>query len=191
MHVRQTLAADHARLTVVGDDRPGMLGVTSGVVASFGLSVCGAVAATWSGSGLAFQALTVEDTDRRALSQQWWDEVAQCVRDELSGGMHAAVTWKPRGAVAVRTERLDLDHSLLTVEAADRVGLLWAISSHLRNCGINVRAAAVSHTAGRAADTFLVDGYPEPDELRSHLLHGHCHHSAVPAGRMRRGGGDR
>jgi len=167
--IRRPGGPDRARLTVVAADRPGLLSTTAGVIASFGLAVTEAVATTWPASHLALQALTVEDPQRRAWSVERWDRLAERVRDVMSGGPVPAVVWRPRGSARVSVERLDLEHSLLSVQAQDRVGLLWAIASHLCELRINIAAAGVQSEDCCAVDYFLLDGYPDAEELTAHL----------------------
>jgi len=169
--VRPLGLPDRQRVTVVGSDRPGMLAATAGVLAAAGLSVSEAVATTWPRSHLALQALTVEDPECRASSPQRWSRVGDQVRDVLSGVPPPRVVWKPRGPAQVRAERINLEHTLLTVEARDRVGLLWAIASRLRDVGLNIVAASVADSAGRAVDRLLVDGFPDIHGLGQSLAH--------------------
>jgi UTP:GlnB (protein PII) uridylyltransferase len=68
---------------------------------------------------------------------------------------------------------MDLAHTLLTVEARDRGGLLWANASHLSDAGINIAAAAVADSGGRAIDSFLADGFPDTEELARSLARRH------------------
>ena len=64
-------------------------------------------------------------------------------------------------------------HALVTVEAPDRVGLLWAIASWFETGGYNVVAARLSDDGkGRASDTFLVDRAPDVDQLLARLAGG-------------------
>jgi len=51
------------------------------------------------------------------------------------------------------------------------VGLLWAIASHLRNVGLDILAASVADSGGRAVDRLLVDGFPDTHELGRSLAH--------------------
>jgi UTP:GlnB (protein PII) uridylyltransferase len=169
VRVRPLGSPDRQRITLVGTDCPGMLAATAGVLAASGLSVREAVATTWPHCHMALQALTVEDPACRASSQQRWHQIGEQITDVLSGAPPPPVLWRPRGPVHVRAERMDLEHTLLTVEARDRVGLLWAIASHLRDVGLSIVAAAVADSRGRAVDRFLADGFPDTDELTRSL----------------------
>jgi UTP:GlnB (protein PII) uridylyltransferase len=57
----------------------------------------------------------------------------------------------------------------MTVEAPDRVGLLWAIASWFADHGLNVEAALLEQQGQRAVDRFLIDGSPDADGLATHL----------------------
>jgi len=170
--VRQLGGPDRARITAVAADRPGLLTTTAGVIASLGLSVTEAVATTWPASHLALQALTIEDPERRAWTVDRWERLADRLSEVLSGGPLPTIASRPRGAIRVNVERLDPERSLLSVEAHDRVGLLWAIASHLCERRVNIAAAGMRSVDSRAVDFFLLDGYPDPDALTSHLAGG-------------------
>jgi hypothetical protein len=59
--------------------------------------------------------------------------------------------------------------SLITVEAPDRVGLLWAVASWFATQRLNVEAAHLDEQRQRAVDRFLIDGSPDVNGLATHL----------------------
>jgi predicted amino acid-binding ACT domain protein len=158
------------RVTVVTHDRPGLLAAIAGALAGLDLSVVAAAAATWEHRALALMGVTVVDTGRHPWGQAEWDRVAGEVEAVVRGARIPAVAFRPAAPVkAVASQVLD-GNALVTVEAPDRIGLLWAIASWFEAGGYNVLAARLSDDgAGRASDAFLVDRAPDVDRLVAHL----------------------
>jgi UTP:GlnB (protein PII) uridylyltransferase len=165
---------DHARrVTVVAHDRPGLLAATAGALAERGLSVVSAGAATWEQRAMALMGVTVVDPERRAWGPDDWALAADDVRAVTSGQRRPAVTFQPAGPVKVVASPVLDGHALVTVEAPDRIGLLWAIASWFEAGGYNMLAARLSDDGrGRALDTFLVDRAPDVDGLLARLSGG-------------------
>jgi predicted amino acid-binding ACT domain protein len=161
---------DHLwRLTVVAYDRPGLLAGTAGTLARRGVSAKAAGMTTWPDRGMALQGVTIEDPQRRHWHAADWDELADEVRHVLYEQRPMSVPWKPEGPVKVMASPVLTGQSLITVEAPDRVGLLWAVASWFGDHGFNVEAAQLEQHGARAADTFLIDGSPDVDNLAAHL----------------------
>ena len=158
------------RVTVVTHDRRGLLAATAGALAGLGLSVVAAAAATWEDRGMAMEGVTVVDAERRQWGQSEWDRVAVEVEEVVRGTRVPSVAFRPAAPVkAVASPVLD-GNALVTVEAPDRIGLVWAIASWFEMGGYNVLAARLSDDgAGRANDAFLVDRAPDVDRLVAHL----------------------
>jgi [protein-PII] uridylyltransferase len=51
-------------------------------------------------------------------------------------------------------------HYLLSVNAADRTGLLYSIASVLSKHGVNLQTARVTTLGERVEDVFVIDGAP-------------------------------
>ncbi len=150
------------RLTVVAPDRPGLLAVTAGTLASHGLSVKTAGMTTWPDQAMALQGLTISGAAD-------WDALAAEIRQALQGNRAVSVLWKPQGPVRVLSSSVLTGQSLITVEAPDRVGLLWAVASWFGDHGLNVDAAQLDEEGDRAVDRFLIDGNPDVNGLATHL----------------------
>jgi glycine cleavage system regulatory protein len=150
------------RLTVVAPDRPGLLAATAGTLASHGLSVKTAGMTTWPDQAMALQGLTIS-----GLAD--WDAVAAEIQQALPGQHPVSVPWKPEGPVRVLSSQVLTGESLITVEAPDRVGLLWAVASWFCDRGLNVEAAQLEEQGDRAVDRFLIDGSPDVNALATHL----------------------
>jgi [protein-PII] uridylyltransferase len=150
------------RLTVVAPDRPGLLAATAGTLASHGLSVKTAGMTTWPDQAMALQGLTISGVAD-------WNALAGEIRQALHGKRPVSVPWKPGGPVRVLSSGVLTGQSLITVEAPDRVGLLWAVASWFGDRGLNVEAAQLDEEGNRAVDRFLIDGSPDVDGLATHL----------------------
>lgn len=154
------------RLTVVAHDRRGLLAATTGVLAAASLSVLTASVATWPERGLALHGLDVGDpgwTDAR------WEQVAAEVAEAVTGRVSPHVKFKAAGDVRVVCAPAAVDHLLVTVEAPDRVGLLWAITSWFADQDASVVAAHLASEGDRAKDVFLIQGTVPPDGLAARL----------------------
>jgi UTP:GlnB (protein PII) uridylyltransferase len=162
---------DHARrVTVVAHDRPGLLAATAGAIAERGLSVVAAGAATWEHRSLALQGVTVVDPAKRRWGSAEWDEVAAAIDEIVRGLRSPNVTFQPGGPVKAVASPVFDGHAVVTVEAPDRVGLLWAIASWFEAGGYNVVAARLSDDGqGRASGAFLVDRSPDVELMVAHL----------------------
>ena len=81
---------------------------------------------------------------------------------------------QPEGPVTVMSSPVVTGGYLVTVEAPDRIGLLWAIASWFFQGGLSVQAAFLDEREQRAVDTFLVDGAADVDRdrLANHLAAG-------------------
>ena len=162
------------RVTVVGSDRPGLLARTAAVLARSRLSVRTAGVTTWPTWAIALQGLTVEDPANRSWTTADWERLGEDIKSAWRGMGDVAVDWKPEGPVRVMSSPVVTGGILVTVEAPDRIGLLWAIASWLFQRGLNVQAAFLDEQDQRAVDTFLVDGAADIDRdgLAAHLAAG-------------------
>ena len=165
--IRPTAPESSMRITVVTRDRPGLLAGTAGVLAAHGLSVIEASVTTWSEQRMALHGVTV-GSDRFG-DDAFRDEIIAATAAAARGQWRGDVPFKPGGRVTVVASPVPLEHSLVSVDAPDRLGLLWAITSWLAGQDVSVVAAQLSDEDGRAKDLFLVSGSPDPDGLAMHL----------------------
>jgi glycine cleavage system regulatory protein len=117
---------------------------------------------TWPEQAIALQGLTISGVAD-------WDAVAAEIRQALPGKRPVSVPWKPEGPVRVLSSPVLTGQSLITVEAPDRVGLLWAVASWFSDRGLNVEAAQLEGQGDRAVDRFLINGSPDVNALATHL----------------------
>ncbi|HYX43824.1 MAG TPA: cation:proton antiporter, partial [Acidimicrobiales bacterium] len=132
------------RVELVAADRVGLLAAETGVLADLGLDVTAAVVATW-GDGCALGSFTVAgsppDPDK--------------LRERLVESLDAPLRSEPRPEA-----RIDCDndaspwHTVCTVEAPDRLGLLHDLATAFAAAGANVHAARLSSEAGLVRDVF-------------------------------------
>jgi UTP:GlnB (protein PII) uridylyltransferase len=166
--MRPTGPEQSMRIAVVAHDRAGLLAGTAGVLAAHGLTVVAASVTTWSDQAMALHGLTLGGTDR-LRDDAYRDQIVADLAAAARGEWRGDVPFKAQGPVAVVASPAPLDHSLVSVEAPDRLGLLWAITSWFAGHGVNVVAAQLSDEDGRAKDLFLVSGSPDPEGLAAHL----------------------
>jgi UTP:GlnB (protein PII) uridylyltransferase len=127
-------------IDVVARDRPGLLARQTGVLASAGVDVIGAISATW-GDGCALSSFLVH-SDRPPA------DVRLTAEFEASLG-------RPLAARPIDGVTLEFDdasspwHTICTARARDQRGLLHAVTTALAVAGANVHAARV-RTAGEA-----------------------------------------
>ena len=154
------------RLTVVAEDRPGLLADTAAVLASEGLSVTSASAGTWSSMGLALHALTFDpggvfDPDR-------WSGLG----DKLAamGRGHAPEPrFAPAGNAVVTVNGEVTGRAVVEVAAVDQVGLLWATCRWFADHGVSIETVSAASDAGEANSGFIVVGDVHAETLATHL----------------------
>ena len=132
------------RIELVAADRVGLLAAETGVLADLGLDVTAAVVATW-GDGCALGSFKVTGVPPDP------DEL----RERLVASLDAPLRSDPLPGV-----RLECDndaspwHTVCTVEAADRVGLLHGLTTAFAAAGASVHALRLSTAGGVARDVF-------------------------------------
>ena len=137
--------ADLWRVDAVTRDRPGVLAREARVLADHRLDVVGAVAATW-GDGCAIATFQVRGP--RVPEEE-----------ELAADMTRALG-EPLASRPVAGVELEFDdaaspwHTVLTARAADRGGLLHALTTAFAAAGADVHAARVRSDEGRVVDVF-------------------------------------
>jgi len=177
------------RLTVATSDRPGILSVLAGALAAHGVNITGAAAHTKS-SGTAIDVLFVQFV-AAAKSEGSWSELCLDVTRALSGefDVNAAVAAamsrfdrapSPADVRMPTTVYVDNEASgrftRVEVNAADRVGLLYAISRTMAGAGLDIHLAQVETVGTAAVDTFYVrhedaSRIEDPGEIEELKLH--------------------
>ena len=153
--------SDSVRLTIVSADRKGLLADSAGMLASNGLSIVQASAATWPTRGLALHSLVVEGG--RSLTSEAWDQL----------GRHLRVMAATRPLPGVRTaapERVtvhggDRDQLLVAIKVRDEPGALSNLCRAFAEHGVNIESLRARSVDGLAVDTFLVSGVADSAEI--------------------------
>jgi [protein-PII] uridylyltransferase len=163
------LIAGALRVSVLAHDRPGLLAATTGSLAHAGLSVIQAAAMTWPVRGWALQRALVADPKARSTRPVERDLLCAQLRAAVRDGPMDDISFRPSGPVRVQATPDSEGRHLVRVLAADRPGLLWAISAWLERAGCNVLVARATPAGLEVDDTFLVDGQLDADELWAYL----------------------
>jgi [protein-PII] uridylyltransferase len=177
----ETLDAGHVAVTVVADDRPGLLATLAGALAVTGLDV--------------IEASLFGTSDRQALdvfqsvdpfgrvADDGGSRVTRTIERALAGELDLAsrvderrrayAAIGPQGAPDVRVE-IDIDESdtdtVVEVHADDDVGLLYRLACVFNELGLDVRIAKVATLGRRVVDVFYVrdangDKIDDPDTI--------------------------
>jgi UTP:GlnB (protein PII) uridylyltransferase len=171
--IARPLSGDQHKVSVVAPDRHGLLAGTAAALAGQGLSVARASGSAWPELGLAVLRVVVEPAPERpsGLSTTDWDAIGRDLRKRLAGPAPSgeAVAFVPRAPVVVEAEQQGGGRTLVSVQAPDRTGLLWAIASWFEDHGCNIEVARVDGEDGTATDTFVVVGDVDPGALADRL----------------------
>jgi len=146
------------RLTVVAKDRPGLLAATAGVLAFHGLSLTSASAATWPELELALQCVIAIDPDGRERFETDWDEMGKSLRAALLGTHPVEPDFRPAPPVSVKATPGDQGRHVVSIEAPDQIGLLWAITHWFESRQCNIEATHMETDGKTAKGTLLVAG---------------------------------
>jgi glycine cleavage system regulatory protein len=153
------------RLTVVAEDRPGLLADTTATLAREGVSVSSASAMTWPKQQLALHAVTVRSD--RAFDEKRWGAIGSELREMAAGA--TSYPFVPRGAATVTRSGEGDGRSVVKLTATDRIGLLAAVCRWFADHGVSIEAADVETENGIAHDVFLVTGDVDVEALAQHL----------------------
>lgn len=154
-------------VTIMTDDRAGLFARVTGVLAMHGLDVLTAGVYS-SESGRALEEFRVSDPFR---DQTPWDRVTADLERALDGklAVHARVAERARTygkptpyMQGLRKNQVTIDNAasadatVIDVETADRIGVLYAIARALSEMDLDVRSAKVQTLGLRVVDAFYV-----------------------------------
>jgi predicted amino acid-binding ACT domain protein len=145
------------RVTVVTRDRPGLLAATCATLSGAGLSIVDAAVTVLPRSRLAMQRVTVS-SGRTGMAKVEWNRLGQRLRENLTGGELPQPAFTARPPVVVEAQPQELGRSVVTIEAPDGVGLLYAAASWFEANGCNVEACRAGTEGDRARDVFIITG---------------------------------
>jgi [protein-PII] uridylyltransferase len=164
----QAIVTEADRLTVVAADRHGLFARVAGVLSLHGLDVLDAAATTE--GNWALEVFRVESSFGPTFS---WAKVAADVQRALAGQLairarladrirtYGASRARSRGHGPAEPEiRFDLgvtpDATVVEVEAADALGVLYRITSALADLDLDITSAKVQTLGPRVVDSFYV-----------------------------------
>lgn len=161
------------RLTIVTQDRPGILQAVAGALASHNASVLGGVAYTRE-DGTAIEIWHVRDALAHGIDDRRWGRILEALPRALAGDFpieerlaemratYGAGSGRPTPVVRALTTTVHVDntasdqYSVLEVSTADRLGLLYAITRALRALTIDIHLAKVNTIGAEVVDAFYV-----------------------------------
>ena len=158
------------RLTVVTPDRPGILQAVSGTLAVHNVNVLGGVAYTRA-DGVAIDVMHLGDALGSGIDERRWGRIAEAVPRALEGEFaidarlaetRATYRREPAAQLPAIPTRVHVDnagserYSILEVRAADRLGLLYAITGALRELALDIHVAKVDTLGREVVDAFYV-----------------------------------
>ncbi len=182
------LAAREDEVAVVAPDRPGLLGLTTGVLALHRLDVRSASVFSRGST-----AVTVCRVAPRFGALPDWAVVRGDLRRALDGELalpallasreaaYALRAGLPASPPAVRLlDDVSDTATVLEVRAQDGLGVLHRITGAIAACGLDVRSAHISTLGADVVDAFYVVG-PEGDKLTDPVLRGLAHDTVLAA----------
>lgn len=157
------------RITVVTLDRPGLLAGTAGALALEQLSVVDAAVVVLPTSRLALQRVTAVPLPGATRDDEDWDQLGRRLRAGVGRAEPVRVPFHGQGSVVVDVQPQGDGRVVVTVDAPDVPGLLWAAADWFGSHGGNVEACRVGSEGDRASDVFIVAGPVDADELAARL----------------------
>lgn len=143
------------RVSIVASDRRGLLADSAAVLASHGLSIARASAATWPRWRLALHSWVVENGS--GLDEAEWQRIGEDLRTMIFSGTQTPVVGAVQSA-RVEIQGSGAGQSLIEVTAPDQIGLLSALCRCFADLDVDIESMHARTIRGAAHDTFLVVG---------------------------------
>jgi pimeloyl-ACP methyl ester carboxylesterase/predicted amino acid-binding ACT domain protein len=143
------------RLTVVAQDRPGLLADTARTLAGEGFSIAAASVASWDDHDLALHSISVLGPPPKASVLR---RLGDQLRSRPTGPRPVATAFAPRGPATVAKSGTANGDALISVTAPDQPGLLWAVCRWFADRDASIQAAWVSGGPDLVNDVFVVRG---------------------------------
>ena len=155
------------RLTIVTGDRPGILQAVAGSLAVHNVNVLGGTAYTRD-DGVAIDIMHVGDPRGLGIDEQRWERIFDSMSSALAGEfpiesrLAAARTSYGAEPANPPATTVDVDnassdeYSIVEVHAADRLGLLYTITTALRDMSLDIHMAKVNTFGDEIVDAFYV-----------------------------------
>jgi len=169
---RQARSGGYTNLFVVTHDHPGLFAKIAGVLAANNVNILGAQIFTGI-DGIVFDVLHVTDSILKPIQDRMKFRIVNMELEKvIAGDMDVDELFRTRSLslpldrrdrtqtkaptrVEIDTEISD-DHTVVDVYTADRIGLLYRITSTLAGLGLSIHTAKVSTKVDQAVDVFYV-----------------------------------
>ena len=155
------------RLTIATSDQPGVLSLIAGTLAAHNANVLGGVAHTRD-DGVAIDVFHVNDALGHEIDDRRWRRILRAVPQALAGELPVDERLKETRATYHAVPRLPIPttvqvdntdserYSIIEVHAADRLGLLYAITRALHELALDIHLAKVDTVGSEVVDAFYV-----------------------------------
>jgi [protein-PII] uridylyltransferase len=163
----ERVAGGHVAVTVVADDRPGLLVTLAGALTVCGLDVLGA-SLFGTTDGLALDVFRAADPFGRVADDNG-ARVTRTIESALAGDIDLAAkvderrrAYAPIARPTLAEVHVDVDYeasetdTVVEVHADDDIGLLYRLASAFTELALDVRIAKVATTGTRVVDVFYV-----------------------------------
>ena len=155
------------RLTIAMPDRPGILRRVAGTLAVHNVNVLGGVAYTRD-DGVAIEVMHLGDALGRGIDERRWGRIFDAVPRALAGEFpiderlaETRAAYRREAPAEIPTS-VHVDNvgserfSIVEVRAADRLGLLYAITGALHDLALDIHLAKVDTLGHEVVDAFYV-----------------------------------
>ncbi len=155
------------RLTIVTADQPGILQAVSGTLTVHHVNVLGGTAFTRD-DGIAVDVMHLGDARGREIDAPRWERIIEAVPSAIAGEFpieqrlaetREAYRGEPPAPIptSVSVDNTGSEgYSILEIRAADRLGLLHAITNVLHEAGLDIHMAKVNTLGHEIVDAFYV-----------------------------------
>jgi predicted amino acid-binding ACT domain protein/surfactin synthase thioesterase subunit len=163
---RRIEASTLVRLTIVAQDRRGLLADSAAVLTTSGMSIQSASASTWKPQHLALHSFIVGGGAQ--FDNAAWDVLGRRLRSMVATGTAPLPGLRPLRPVRVTVQGAG-DRSIVKVVAPDEQGLLATLCRYFQVHDVNIETLQARTRQGLADDTFLVIGHVDVEELKGQL----------------------
>ena len=156
-------------MTVIAQDHPGLFSRIAGAVALSNLTIANARINTRK-DGAILDSFRLQDDDRQAVREpKKLEELQKRIEQALRGEMNLHIAlekkWKSQPARlramsvpprVIVTNKRSKTHTVIEVNGRDRPGLLYQLTYHIAQMGLQINSASVSTYGEKAVDVFYV-----------------------------------
>ena len=184
-------AAGYCQVTILAQDRPGLLSRMAGVFTLHNINILGAQVFTRA-NNIALDVFQVDYPPDRMFAEETWSKVKRDAERVLTG--HMALDYRlskksplltAKGLPTRQPDRVIIDnetsdfYTIVEIHTYDRLGLLYEITKSLFDLQLSINIAKISTNADQVVDVFYVRDFlgeklldeAQTDELKEALLH--------------------